>query len=401
MDMSDHNKTAVPKVMLIDVSDLSNVTIEEIPLTVAAPGTSVFNYKLKQQTAQQQQLLNNFKTSLQSANVLQNNMTIPQMLAAIATQAGIDQSIVTMAHKYLQAAEVNQDEVCPLIKGYVEKTTDIFLTEAEIINFQSHSHTIVKFVDGLNALIGESNQGKTAIIRAIMWALYNDPKGSDFIRTGESYCKVILKFSDGSIIERERDRTSSGRYKITDDTGKVTEYKGFGNDIPIEVTNIHQMPKVYLAKDYQENLNVASQLDSPFLIGTSGANKAAAIGRIIGVQVVDNAISTTNKNIKAAQKDVKKLEDDHKRNLEDLKQFEDMDDWKKYIDMCEFYISFTETTEKELDIAIALDAGLDNCRKELQEAEGIGPEIAKNIFETLNGEYVEKNNEKKLGDVFK
>jgi exonuclease SbcC len=369
MDRSDHNKTAVPKVMMIDITDLSNVKLEDIPLTVAAPGTSVFDYKSKQQATQQQQLLNNFKASLQSTAVLQNTVSIPQMLTIIGQQIGADQSIITTAQKYLHDAEVNQDEACPAIQGYIEKTADVWLTEAHIVNFQSHKDTTINFVQGLNALIGESNQGKTAILRAINWALYNEPKGSDFIRTGESKCKVTLKFSDGSVIERERDRSSSGTYRVTDANGKTTEYKGFGNDIPIEVANTHQMPKVYLAKDYQENLNVASQLDPPFLIGTTGANRAAAIGRLIGVQIVDGAISQASKNIKALQKDIKKLEEDHEKNLNDLKSFDDMDLWKSFIDLCEFYVSFKETTEKELEVAIECDNGLNACRKELAEAE--------------------------------
>lgn len=55
-----------------------------------------------------------------------------------------------------------------------------------IENFQSHEQTEVFFTEGLNVFVGPSDSGKSAILRALRWVLYNEPKGTDFIRAGKS-----------------------------------------------------------------------------------------------------------------------------------------------------------------------------------------------------------------------
>ena len=49
-----------------------------------------------------------------------------------------------------------------------------------LINFQSHLNTVIELHPGLNILVGESDQGKTAIIRALRWLFYNEPRGTGF-----------------------------------------------------------------------------------------------------------------------------------------------------------------------------------------------------------------------------
>jgi exonuclease SbcC len=263
----------------------------------------------------------------------------------------------------------------------MEKSNPIRITEVIIDNFQSHEHTAVKFKDGLNSIIGESNQGKTAILRAIMWCLYNEPRGSDFIRTGKSRCTVEVKFSDGTSILRRRDRTSSGHYEITNPNGISKEYKGFGNDVPIDVSIAHQMPVVYLAKDYKENLSIGSQLDPAFLIGTSGANRAAAIGRLIGVQIIDQAISDASKNTKGYNRKIKDLEEDYKKNEEDLKAFDSLDNDKAVINMVQGMVEIQETLTDEINL-------LHEFQKELLAYQNLIPSIEQDIKKMDADKYI-------------
>jgi DNA repair exonuclease SbcCD ATPase subunit len=83
---------------------------------------------------------------------------------------------------------------------------DIWIKEVEITNFQSHKQTKVNLVNGTNALIGSSNSGKTAVIRAIQWCLLNIPNGNGFIRVGEDEATVKVTLSNGKIIERRRNK---------------------------------------------------------------------------------------------------------------------------------------------------------------------------------------------------
>jgi len=40
-----------------------------------------------------------------------------------------------------------------------------------IQNFQSHKNTTLEFDNGINIIIGQSDSGKTAIIRALNWVI--------------------------------------------------------------------------------------------------------------------------------------------------------------------------------------------------------------------------------------
>ena len=73
----------------------------------------------------------------------------------------------------------------------------ISITKLTLENFQSHKYTVINFDEGLNSIVGATDSGKTAIFRALKWALYNDPSGDYFIRTGEDYVSVKVELSNG------------------------------------------------------------------------------------------------------------------------------------------------------------------------------------------------------------
>jgi DNA repair exonuclease SbcCD ATPase subunit len=68
-------------------------------------------------------------------------------------------------------------------------------------NFQSHKYSEVDFAAGLNVIVGPSDTGKSAVIRALKWVLYNEPSGDFFIREGETNCSVTIHISDGTILQ--------------------------------------------------------------------------------------------------------------------------------------------------------------------------------------------------------
>ena len=54
------------------------------------------------------------------------------------------------------------------------------ITKIEIKNFQSHKHTVIDFSNGVNVIIGSSDCGKSAIIKAMRWCITNSPAGNSF-----------------------------------------------------------------------------------------------------------------------------------------------------------------------------------------------------------------------------
>ena len=58
----------------------------------------------------------------------------------------------------------------------------------------------MEFDSSLNVIVGPSDQGKSAIIRALKWALYNEPSG-DFYKGRRKECSVTIIFSDNTKIK--------------------------------------------------------------------------------------------------------------------------------------------------------------------------------------------------------
>lgn len=53
-----------------------------------------------------------------------------------------------------------------------------------IQNFQAHKDTTIEF-DCITTIVGPSDIGKSAVLRALKWVAKNEPKGTSFVRDGD------------------------------------------------------------------------------------------------------------------------------------------------------------------------------------------------------------------------
>ena len=86
------------------------------------------------------------------------------------------------------------------------------ISKIELENIKSHAASTFEFTRGTTAITGENGAGKTTIIEAIAWVLFDllDYKKEDFIKRGEKKGVVKVTFESG-LDERE--------YIVTRDTG--------------------------------------------------------------------------------------------------------------------------------------------------------------------------------------
>ncbi|MCX7695845.1 MAG: AAA family ATPase [Caloramator sp.] len=205
----------------------------------------------------------------------------------------------------------------------------IYIKSIEIENFQSHKYSKLDFSENLNVIVGPSDNGKSAIIRALKWCLFNEPKGSEFIRFDSNYCRVTLTLSDGVKIIRERTKTKNS-YRLIKN-GEEFVFEGFGNDIPLEILEAHKIKKIKIDKDNDMCLNLSEQLEGPFLLSQPNSFKSKAIGKIVGLNIIDEAIKDINKDINLIQSDTKVIKD----NLSEINKKIDS---LNYVNDLELYI---------------------------------------------------------------
>jgi len=238
-----------------------------------------------------------------------------------------------------------------------------------IENFQSHARSELSFGPGLNVIIGPSDNGKSAVLRALRWALYNEPRGSEFVRVGARECRVTVTMSDGVQVVRELLLTKSGasgrsRYIIRYPDRDEQVFEGFGIDVPAEVIKAHGMPQVLLDTDKRVLLSLGSQLEGPFLLTESGSLRARAIGRLLGVHVVDAAVRSTQKDIRSARMEVSRLEREAERYAEALKPYEDIPQQEARLNQAEELLATVERLTQRLQRLQTLNAQLASTEAE-------------------------------------
>lgn len=200
----------------------------------------------------------------------------------------------------------------------------IYIKKVILENFQSHKYTEMEFDKYLNVIVGPSDHGKTAIIRGIKWALFNEPTGDYFIREGENECSVTLIFSNNTKIKRYRNK-SKNYYYIYDSDGNEIVLEGFGTKVPQEVVEKTTIKKILLDSNISNSINIGEQLEGPFLLSETTSTRANAIGRLVGVHIIDDALRDTLKDINSLKVEKKNYEETLKKLKEDLKEYDYLD----------------------------------------------------------------------------
>lgn len=389
VEQTTYNKNHLPQYGILEITNNNGIvqhTYTMYPFKVAEPSDKVFDYTLKNQKKKTLITLENFKNSIANTNFNANlNTSIENIIGSVAGNLSVTQDIIDKTIDIYHDALNNSPDKLDVQQGFIPDISRKIIKHVEIKNFQSHEYTIVEFKDGLNTIIGESNSGKTSILRAIRWCLDNDPKGADFITTGRDDCSVTVVFDDGTSIIRKRTRNDSGTYDVVGKTiqpdGTVTKwtqtYKGFANNLPIEIMNIHQMPKVNLTKDICTHLNMMSQLDGPFLVTESPQVKAAIIGRLTGTQIIDLGIKETNKTILSNSKTIKTYTQEKEDRENELFRFQYLPFYERYVRGFDLICKYCE--KKMNDITYA-----ENILDELYQRQRMINDITNGISQTQN-----------------
>jgi hypothetical protein len=215
------------------------------------------------------------------------------------------------------------------------------IVKIEVKNFQSHEHTVIVPAPAgeLTVLVGQSDQGKTAILRALRYACYNTPQGSDFIRVGANSTSVKIDYADGRSVARSRSHKGLNRYEIAGLGKEPEKFEGFGSTVPLEVQQITGVRPVEIG-DLSINLNLASQLEGPFLgSSVSAPTRAKVLGKLAGTEEVDYAARTAKTDLLHRKQDDERLTNDEKRLQASVKEYTYLVELGEKIDAAEILLA--------------------------------------------------------------
>ena len=190
------------------------------------------------------------------------------------------------------------------------------LEHLQITNFQSHADTSLDFVDGVNVLIGTSDSGKSAAIRALCWLATNRPLGSSFIRHGsDGKCRVTLKTSGGTI---ERVRSKKDNFYLLDGT-KLEALRG---EVPPAISKLLNM----------QDINMAGQFDGHFLLTDSPGAIAKAINNAAHLEEAEECSRTLATQHRAELAKIKSLNERANEIKISLKEFESLPQFRELLE---------------------------------------------------------------------
>ncbi len=188
---------------------------------------------------------------------------------------------------------------------------NLYLKELELFNFQKHSHLKLNFSENTNVIIGNTDAGKSCIVRAIKWVFFNE--GKDVRKEGTKKTQVIVTLNNGAIIEKIRS-ASINLYKLTIGE-EVKEYNAIGKTIPEEVLKVLQVKPIEVDNE-SLILNISQQITLPFLFDKSGSFRAKLFNKLTGNDIIDNVFQELNKDLLQIGREEK----NQQSNLEELTQ---------------------------------------------------------------------------------
>jgi exonuclease SbcC len=193
------------------------------------------------------------------------------------------------------------------------------INKIHIKNIQSHEDSRLEFSKGLNVIVGESDAGKSAIIRALRWIIENRPMG-DSIRSswgGES--KAVIQLTEGNEVGRVKSKKKNEYYL----NNQI--FKAIKSDVPPEIADA-------LRLNYT---NIKYQIDPHFLISKTPGEVAKHFNRVAQLNQIDLGYKNIDGWISGHKQDLSKIEKDIEEINQDLIQYKDLDKIETQVEVLE------------------------------------------------------------------
>jgi DNA repair exonuclease SbcCD ATPase subunit len=214
----------------------------------------------------------------------------------------------------------------------------------QIKNFQSHKNTTLEFSDGLNIVIGTSDCGKTAILRALRLLIWNRPGGDAYRSHWGGDTEITLTTENNTI---SRGKGKENYYDLD-----KKHFVAMGTEVPKEIAD---------ALNIQE-INFARQFDQPFLLTSTPGEVASHWNSIAHLEKIDTSTKKVQSWINGLNQDIKTNEKDILKNQQELGQY-------AYLEKMEIELEVLEGMEKDLQTHYSTLNKLTKLTNEIQSVE--------------------------------
>ena len=210
------------------------------------------------------------------------------------------------------------------------------ISQVIIKNFESHVMADLQFVEGVNVIIGPSDAGKSAVLRAINWLRINRPLGDNFRSEWGGDTSVEIQINEHNIKRLKTKKENA--YIINGDKQNA------GSSTPENIEQILCIP----------DENVCSQVEPPFLFSCSAGEVAQYLNKAARIDEIDKSTSYFIKALNSLKSDKKSYDKQLKEQETELAAFPDLNE-------LEGYVTGLEAKEQQIS----------NSKKQVRKLKGI------------------------------
>jgi len=215
-------------------------------------------------------------------------------------------------------------------------------------NFETHLDTAFNLDKGVNVIVGESDEGKSGIIRAITWNTKNRPRGDSYRndQLSEKKKKDKLKitdvgiiYKDSGLVIRARDGFKGGvnHYQINNEK----PLRALGTDVPNEIQDVTRMKSV--------NIQGQHPTEQYFLLADKPGQVAKELNKVSGLTIMDKATADINSQIRICNAKIKLSEKEIKRLQEKIDDTEWVDKAEKFANKLKYFKIQINSRQEEYD----------------------------------------------------
>jgi len=189
------------------------------------------------------------------------------------------------------------------------------IEEIRLKNFQSHRDSVLRLHPGVNVIVGPTDCGKTAVLRALNWVVNNRPMGTRFRSRWGGDTEVTVDLSGGTYVTRRRTKKDN-LYEILPGNGRTEVLKALKSEVPEEI----------LTELNMDEINVQRQHDQPFLLSAGSAEVARVLNRIANLEEIETAQKTANSRVRNLMARETAAEEEKRVLAGRLEEFDDLED---------------------------------------------------------------------------
>lgn len=166
------------------------------------------------------------------------------------------------------------------------------ITELELYNFQAHKKRKIE-LGPVTTIVGSSDVGKSAILRALRWLLLNKPAPTGLKRHGAKMVGAAMVVDDVRVV-RKSDSAGNLYTSRHVDEEEAQQFKAFGRDVPEYLEDLFRV----------SDDNVQGQHDPTYWFTLTPGQLSKELNRIVALDKLDEVMSASASRVRKAKAEV-------------------------------------------------------------------------------------------------